>query len=407
MRMLHTADWHVGRTMRGKSRVAEFEAVLGEIIDIARHEEVETMLVCGDVWDHHAPSAESDRVVFEALRECVNHGIQVVLLAGNHDNPRKFRALGLLSEMLGVHTVSRALHPNAGGIITIDGKRDVARIVAAPFITEGSQVKAAALMDLPHERYSRYSDGVAAVYASMCQSLSSQTANVFASHVFINEARLSVADGSERKLHVGPTYAVAAAQLPTSPQYCALGHIHEPQEIVDAPVPTTYSGSILQLDFGERGQTKSVRIVDVVPGERATHYAVPLTSGTPLIEVAGGIDDVLRSGTERSSPAHIRVRLDIEHPEPGIVERIRDAVPGVVDVRLNYEQQPDAARHNVDIDAMTDTEMYTRYYLAQYGREPTPEIVALFEQILADADEEARGGNTEQPDRVALAGGVA
>ena len=71
MRLLHTADWHVGRTMRGRSRTAEFEAVLAELIEIARDEEVEALLVCGDIWDRATPSPESDRLVYEALRECV------------------------------------------------------------------------------------------------------------------------------------------------------------------------------------------------------------------------------------------------------------------------------------------------------------------------------------------------
>ena len=107
MRFLHTADWHIGRTMRGRSRASEFHDVLAELVEIARAEAVDAILVAGDVWDSAAPPPEADRVVYEALRECISHGLQVVLLGGNHDSPRKLEALGLLSEMLGVRTQDR------------------------------------------------------------------------------------------------------------------------------------------------------------------------------------------------------------------------------------------------------------------------------------------------------------
>ena len=217
MRLLHTADWHVGRTMRGRSRVAEFEAVLTEVVDIARRERVEAMLVCGDIWDHHAPSAESDRLVFEALRECIGHGIQVVLLAGNHDNPRKLRALGLLSELLGVQTQSDVRRPNAGGVLTIEGREHVARIAAVPFITEGRYVDAAAIMGLQEDWVSAYADGVAEILRAAAATFEASTVNILATHIFVDKARVQRVDGSERKLHIGQTYGVTAASLPSTP----------------------------------------------------------------------------------------------------------------------------------------------------------------------------------------------
>ena len=86
MKFLHTADWHLGRTMRGKSRASEHEAVLAELVEIAKVEQVDAMLVCGDIWDTASPSPESDRLLNEALREFIGLGVDVVLIAGNrHD----------------------------------------------------------------------------------------------------------------------------------------------------------------------------------------------------------------------------------------------------------------------------------------------------------------------------------
>ena len=400
MRILHTADWHVGRTIRGRSRVAEFEAVLAEVVDVARRERVEALLVCGDIWDHHAPTAESDRLVFEALRECIGHGIQVVLLAGNHDNPRKLRALGLLSELLGVQTQSDVLRPNAGGVLTIEGREHIARVATVPFITEGRYVDAAGVMGLQERWFGAYADGVAGVLRAMCEGFDADAVNLLATHVFIDHARIASVDGSERRLQIGQTYAVAAASLPTAPQYIALGHVHEPQEILGAPVPTAYSGSLLQLDFGERGQQKVVRLIDAVPGRPVQQEVVELTSGRPLVELRGGLDEVLAQAGEAATGAHLRVRLEVERPEPGIAERVREALPGVVDVQLEYELDEEHEPVE-DLGRLSAEELFVRYYQAQHSAAPAPELLGLFGQLLAEA-EEARAveasGNEPEPE---------
>ncbi len=386
MRLLHTADWHVGRTMRGRSRTAEFEAVLAELIAIARDEEVEALLVCGDIWDKATPSPESDRLVFEALRECVGHGIQAVLLAGNHDNPRKLEALGLLSELLGVQTQHEVLRPNAGGVLTIEGREHVARIAAVPFITEGRYVDAAAVMGLQEDWWGAYADGVTGILRAICDGFGDEPAvNILATHIFVDGSRVARVDGSERLLHIGQTYGINAPQLPITPQYIALGHVHEPQEILAAPVPTAYSGSLLQLDFGERGQQKVVRIIDAVPGQPVTHTAVPLSKGRPLAELRGSVDEVLaQAGDHRET--HLRVYLDVERPEPGIADRVREALPNAVDVQLDYEPAEDEGAVEA-FGQLSAAELFTRYYLAQHGAEPVPELLALFQELLAEVDD--------------------
>ena len=385
MRFLHTADWHVGRTIRGRSRVPEFEAVLAEVIEIARAEEVEALLVCGDIWDTASPAPESDRLVFEALRECVGHGIQVVLLAGNHDSPRKLAALGLLSELLGVQTQADVLRPNGGGVLTIEGREHVARIAAVPFITEGRYVDAAAVMGLQEEWFGAYADGVAGMLRAMCDGFQADSVNLLVTHAFIDGSRLAGIDGSERLLHIGQTYGVTAASLPSAPQYIALGHVHEPQEILAAPVPTAYSGSLLQLDFGERGQQKVVRIVDAVPGQPVTQTAIPLGAGRPLAELRGSLDEVLADADE-AGDAHLRVRLEVERPESGLAERVRDALPAVVDVQLAYEPLEDEQTAD-EIGQLSAAELFTRYFRAQHGADPAPELLALFAELLAEVDD--------------------
>lgn len=379
MRFLHTADWHIGRTMRGRSRASEFHDVLAEMVEIARAEAVEAILVCGDVWDSAAPTPEADRLVYEALRECIGHGIQVVLLAGNHDSPRKLEALGLLSELLGVQTQFRILRPDAGGVLTIEGREEIARLAAVPWMREGELVDAQQVMGLQEQWFSAYADGAAQIYRAMCDGFRPDTVNVLMGHVFVNGANYARLDGSERQLHIGQAYGIEPSGLPGTPQYIALGHIHRPQTIHQSPVRTEYAGSLLQLDFGEATEQKRVVVFDVVPGRPVRDVrSIPLTKGTPLIELKGRLDKVLaEAGT--LGTAHVRVTLDVDAPEPGLAQRVKDQVPGAVDVRLDYPQL--AEEEAPALATLAPDEQFTRYYRSQHGADPDVDTLALFREL--------------------------
>ena len=383
MRFLHTADWHVGRGIRGRSRLRETEAALAELIEIARAEAVEAIIVAGDIWDTPQPAAEADRVINEALRELVGHGMQVVLLAGNHDSRTRLAALGLLAELLGVHVQAEVRPPNRGGIINIEGREEVMRVATVPFIFEGEPVDAEALMGRQEDWFGSYADQVAQTYRYMCGELRPDTVNVLASHVFVDGAQLADIDGSERLLHIGRAYGVHPASLPDVPQYIALGHIHQPQEVVNAPVPTAYSGSLLQLDFGERGQQKVVRIIDAKPGLPVEQRTVPITAGTPLVELRGTLPEILAQREELDT-AYVRVALEVEQPEPGLAERVREQVPGTVDVRLAYDRE-EADEQEVLLGRLAPVDLFARYYRQQHGVEAAPELLGLFDRLYGEA----------------------
>ncbi len=380
MRILHTADWHVGRTIRGRSRRDEFEAVLAEVVEIARTENVECLIVAGDIWDQRTAAPESDRLVYETLRRCSDHGIQVVMLAGNHDSPKKLEALGHISELIGVYTQPEVRRPNAGGVITIEGREDVARIAAVPFITEGQYVGAAELMGLPESWYGNYADGCAELLRSMCAALTPDTVNVLTSHLFVNNAQYATKDGSEQLLHIGQAYGVAPQGLPAQPQYIALGHIHRPQRIAEAAAPTAYAGSLLQLDFGEASDEKGVFIIDAVPGLPLIEQRfVPLTKGRRLREVRGDLNTVLARAAE-AGDAHVRVVLDVAKPEPGLAQRVRDLLPAVVDIRLDYPEVAETPSEG--IAHLDPREQFVRYYRSQHsGAEPARELLVLFSEL--------------------------
>ena len=93
VKILHTADWHVGKTLRGRSRADEHRGVLDEIVAITRDEAVDLVLVAGDQFDRAVPSPESEQIVYDALLRLARTGAHVVVIAGNHDNPRRLAAV--------------------------------------------------------------------------------------------------------------------------------------------------------------------------------------------------------------------------------------------------------------------------------------------------------------------------
>src|SRR2546422_862671 len=147
MRLLHTADWHVGRAIRGRSRTPEFEDALREVVGIAIQEGVDAVLLAGDLYDHRSPAPEADSLVFEALVKLHEAAIPVVAIPGNHASAPRLEALAKLLKPIGVTMVPRVVPPAQGSLVEIasrDGK-DQALITCVPFVPERRFGDAAAL----------------------------------------------------------------------------------------------------------------------------------------------------------------------------------------------------------------------------------------------------------------------
>lgn len=383
MRFLHTADWHLGRTIRGRSRTAEFEAVLAEVCAIARDRAIDVVLVCGDIYDSTSPPPDAERLLANTLRDLVRSGIEVVLIAGNHDHPRRLEALGRLAELLGVHVQSRMLGPENGGVIRIEHGGETALIAAIPWIPEGRAADIEAILGPQEEAFLGYAGQLTELYRHLAAAFTPETVNILAAHVFVDGAQVASTDGSERRLHIGQTYAVPPAAIPTGAHYTALGHIHQPQEIIGAPSPAAYAGSLLQLDFGERDQQKGVWLVEAHAGRPAVREFVPLKSGRPLVEVRGTLAEVIAQGLSQPA-AYLRAVVCLDEYEAGIAPRVREALSNCVEVRVEVarEAQPLPAP---EFEHLTPTEHFVRYYTASHGTVPAPDLVALFREVMEEA----------------------
>lgn len=381
MKLLHTADWHVGKTLHRHQRLEEAEEALDEVIDIAEREEVDIVLVCGDVFENLAPSAEAERIVWNALLALRATGAEVLVLPGNHDNPRRFGAVKGLAGAAGIHVVPDVRRPSEGGVIELSARagKEKAQIAVLPWVTERLLFGAEEMMGLQAEPQSRYADELPRLASALCAELDPATVTILAGHLFVSGARVG---GGERTLTLGETFAVSAASLPTTVQYIALGHVHRPQDVPGAATPARYAGSLLQLDFGEREQEKSVTLVDAAPGLPAQVRQVPLKSGKQLIDVRGTLDE-LSALTEGVEEAWLRVTLVCDGPSPGLGDEVRAILPNALDVRLEYERE-DPERRASELRRLTPRELFERYFQERHGAAADKRVLDLFDELLEE-----------------------
>jgi exonuclease SbcD len=383
VRFLHTADWHVGKTLRGRSRMDELASALDEVTQIAVAERVDAVLVAGDVFDSPAPPAEAEKLVYDFLARLLPERIACVVIAGNHDHPRKLGALARLLEGLRIYVRSEVRPPSEGGVVSLasrDGTQE-ARVAVLPFIFERKVVDACRLLGPEHEWYEEYARRTEQILAHLVEGFAPDSVNLVLAHLHVAGARLGT---GERSLHVRDVYGVEAERLPSSAQYVGLGHLHRPQRI-DAKAPTFYAGSLIELDFGEREQDRRVLIVEAEPGRPAVVESVPLTAGRRLRDVEGTLEQLARLSDDVGSD-HLRVGVRVDAPVPGIAEQVKQMLPGTLEVRLIYEQHVPLAEL-AGRASLEPVDLFSEFYRRKHGAEPAEALVALFRDVHAEAAE--------------------
>jgi len=379
VKILHTSDWHVGRTIRGRSRADEHRAVLAEISGIAATEAVDLILVAGDLFDVVAPSPESEQIVFRALLDLA--GIApVVIVAGNHDHPRRLEAVAPLLELGRVQVGATLRRPEEGGVITVDtesGQR--ARIALVPFVGQRAIVSAGDLMALdPDQHGGKYAGRLAAVISKLTEGISLDQVNLVVAHLMVAGGTLG---GGERSAHTIFDYAVSAQTFDGSLSYVALGHLHRAQK-VPAAGPVWYSGSPLQMDFGESEDHKAVLLVEAEPGVPARVREVPLSAGRRLLRLRGTLEQIA-SLQDEVGDAYLRIELE-ETARVGLADEVRELFPDAVDVTIATPEEARVAAPPARL-GRPPQELFTEYLTQKNALDER--LVALFDELLAESHE--------------------
>lgn len=396
MRLLHTSDWHVGKRIRGHSRAGEHRAVLDEIAALAEAESVDLVVVAGDLYETSAPTPESEHIVNDTLLRLAEIA-PVVAVAGNHDNPRRLAALESLFRLGRIHLVSEPRSPDQGGCLELMAGDTPVRAALLPFVSQRAIVRTEQLMDnAAWENAQFYSERLSRVVEALCQPFDADHVNLVVAHAFVTGG---MSGGGERAAHLVDEYAISAVDFPLTATYVALGHLHRAQQMLGSTA-IHYSGSPLQLDFGEQDQAKQVNLVEAEPGLPAKVTPLALRSGRRLRTLTGTvaqlvamIDNASEGESDELAEAWLRVRVT-EPGRAGLAEEVRELLgERVVDVRVDAADAPRPVRHR---EGRNPRELFAAY-LAEQGHDDAA-LEGRFARLLDDAgDGSAEGAEAGDP----------
>ncbi len=265
MKVLHTSDWHIGRTLYGRKRYEEFEAFLTWLAETIQQNAIDVLLVAGDVFDTSAPSNRAQELYYRFLcRVAASSCRHVIVVAGNHDSPSFLNAPKELLKALDVHVVGNKTENLEDEVLVLRNKYDVPELIvcAVPYLRD-RDIRVAEAGESVEDKERKLIDGIRTHYAAVAalaeqkrKELGADIPIIGTGHLFAAGGQTTDGDGV-RELYVGSLAHVTAGIFPPSFDYLALGHLHVPQK-VNGLETTRYSGSPLPMGFGEAKQQKSV-----------------------------------------------------------------------------------------------------------------------------------------------------
>jgi exonuclease SbcD len=332
VKFLHTADWHVGKTLKGRDRLEEQKAVLAEIAAVAESHEVDAVLVAGDLYDTSAPSAPAQRLVIQTLLRMRRAGAEVIVIAGNHDHGPTFEAFRPLMDVAGITIAGAVRSAGRGGVVRFRSRSDGAdaQVAIMPFLSQRYAVRAAEIVaNTPSENVRAYDEQLRQVLASLTGGFGADTVNIVMAHLTCVGGTFG---GGERAAQSIFEYSVPASVFPVTSHYVALGHLHRRQAMA-SHAPVHYSGSPLAVDFGEQENTQVVCLVSASPGTPARVTDVPITSGRRLRTVHGTLAD-LSARKDEFGEDYLRVFL-AEPVRAGLRDDAAEILPNALEVRMD------------------------------------------------------------------------
>ncbi|MBT2509816.1 exonuclease SbcCD subunit D [Streptomyces sp. ISL-98] len=335
MKFLHTSDWHVGKVLKGHSRLDEQRAALGEIIQVARDHEVDAVIIAGDLYESSAPTADAQQLVVQTLLALRGTGAEVLAIAGNHDHASTFDAYRPLMASAGITWVGNARTAADGGLVEFTARSTGEPVTVAmlPFLSQRYAVRAAELVTkTPAESSAGYDQLVRDLLAALTVGFRDDAVNLITAHLTVVGGILG---GGERSAQSIFDYWVPAGAFPPDAHYVALGHLHRRQSL-PAPCPVHYCGSPIALDFGEQDNPSRVLVVEAEVGTPA-HIAaeVPINSGRRLRTVHGTVDELAESA-DAFGDDYLRV-LVRESTRAGLRKDVQELLPNALEVRIDPE----------------------------------------------------------------------
>ncbi|MCH7402187.1 exonuclease SbcCD subunit D [Belliella kenyensis] len=403
IKILHTADWHLGKRLQDFSRMEEQKLVLEEITQIADEQDIDLVLLAGDIFDSFNPSHEAVELLYKTLRRLSKNGARpIIAISGNHDSTQFVEAPDPLAREMCIFFYSRydsiiptgkldngveILH-SASGFVEIKLPKHEApiRIILAPYANEvllktyfGEEDREAAMRNLMEKKWNDLAD-------KYCDS---NGINLFIGHFFFTKegGKPEAEPESERPiLHVGGTQALFTSNIPPQIQYAALGHLHRYHAVSKSPVPAVYSSSPLAYSFSEADQEKKVIIIQAEAQKPVAYEAKTLESGRPLYRKRfDNLAETLAWLTENPY-CFVEVTFATEESIDAATRKaIMKAHDGIVNLipeilRVKSQENLSLKVEDLNKDMMS---LFSMYYESEKGQIPNQALIEMFKEVIS------------------------
>lgn len=408
MKILHTADWHLGKRLDYVSRLDEQKEVLNEICMIADREQVDLVIIAGDLFDAFNPPVEATELLYQTLKRLTKEGSRpVIAIAGNHDSPDRIDSPDPLARACGIlfigypHAEIKPFHNDSGFAITRTDKGFIEikldhlpypiRILTTPYANEvrlkqflGIEDKASELNEILKSSWSNLAN-------TYCDP---NGVNLLTAHLYMLERNgeiLEEPDG-EKPIKIGNADIIYTDAIPSQIQYTALGHLHRYQFIKGHNSPVAYSSSPLCYSFSEAGQQKKVVIIDLEPNREAKITAIPLTKGKRLHRKRfTAIEDAilwLKNNPDTLIELTMVSDTFMTSQELKQLHEAHDGIIHIIPIISNQTKEGES-KNEINLDKDINS-LFNDFFVSKHGQSPNKEISDLFNEIVnlsKDAEE--------------------
>ena len=359
MKFLHTADLHIGKRTEGRLRLDEQKAALGEIVGIAKAENVDLALIAGDVFDVASPSAEAKRIFYRFALGLASV-CPVVAVSGNHDGAAELSAPAELADAADIKLVG------APARLTYTAGGEKINVAAVPYPDER------ALSPFDGE----YGERVSSLLRDTCSHFESGQNNILLTHLFMTGANEEADENT-----LGPARMLPKTVLPAG-CYTALGHIHKPS-VVSRRLNAHYAGSPLNYHF-DGGNDKSVIVCEMTGGAVMDVKRIELMSGRTLVTETVTDFDGAVAALESNDGNLVKIRYVSNLPLTlSETKKLRsyECFVKLEPVMTGLKGGADG----VSVKTRSDEELFRAYYESRLGGKPSDSIMTLFADVLARA----------------------
>ncbi len=311
MKILHTADWHLGQKFYFNDRIEEHQLALKWLVELIEKEKIDVLIIAGDIFDIGNPPNYAQQLYYDFLKKLLKTPCQhTVIIGGNHDSPAMLNAPKSLLEVLNIKVVSAATEDLNDEIIELkNDEGELLMVVAAvPFLRD-RDLKNAELTESGYEKADRIKEGIYKHYhdiAELCKKYDSQTPIVATGHLYAKGAQTS---DKQDNIYLGNIENISSEQFSNVFDYVALGHIHRAQPVGNQE-HIRYSGSLLPLSFSEIQDRKSVTILDFEGKKIKNLQTIDVPSYRKVVTFRGEVESIEQKLTQLNTKLKLQLEED-------------------------------------------------------------------------------------------------